>query len=120
MGKGGGERIFDVEKEIEYRANYNPAPIKRMLGLDGSQPMTTLPIFEKIRLGQMLQRADYLSSEEVIALRQQIPVEENPFEKKHCSEHGVWYHDAFGCMHHDHTDPHHTDLPPIDRVCKAG
>ena len=112
-------KIESLGDKIEYKGSYNPSPIKRMLGLEnGLQINVSIPSWEKLRLGLMLQRANYLTSDEIIILRDQIPHEDNPWEKRGCQRHGEWYHDAFGCMHHEHIDGKRSDRRPIDRAPK--
>ena len=102
-----------VELDVEYRGKFNPEPSRMLLCLDTDRK-STLPPIEQIRLGNLLLRGGYLFAHDLIKLRREISTEDNPQEKRVCVKHGEWYHDSFGCLHHDHTNPHPTDRPPID------
>lgn len=122
----------ELEPAISYKATFDTGKIRQMLGLkDNSGIVNNLPCIEIIRLANLLNREDKLKPEEIaqirrsikpediVQLRKLIPYSDNPWEIKQCKTHGEWYHDKlFGCMHHDHTDPHHSDVPPAEKVCK--
>jgi hypothetical protein len=112
--------LQDIEKNFIYNANFDKENVRRFLNLDGERSMIggKLPVWEVIRLAEMLERGGDLTGKDVETLRSSISREDNPFEKKICSKHGEWYHDVFGCMHHDHIKPPQIDKPPGDKVCK--
>lgn len=105
---------------FEYKSVCNVSRIREFLHLDKEESSygKLPPLFEQARLSGILERHGALSSEDKIILRKRFKPEENPLRRDICETHGDWYHDAFGCMHHDHTDTHHSDLPPAYRVCK--
>lgn len=113
--------IEDEEIVFQYNSNFDDSRVRRLLELDSedrNHKNKYITPGERIRLGLLLQRVNKLTPDDVEKLRSEVSIGDNPIEKKECPVHGEWYHDAFGCLHHDHTNPHPSDQPPIDKVCK--
>jgi len=121
-----GIEIESLEKKIKvnflYRGDFDPEPLRNILGFNGQKPVLKFPIEERLRELQLLTRGGYLRKGELALFRGQLTKEENPpdgWEIKRCPDHGNTYHDVVGCMHHEHDDGvKHSDLPPIDRAYK--
>jgi hypothetical protein len=59
-----------VEKAFNYRSEFNPKPVRNMLGLDGNPPSKLVlrnPL-EKMRLANLLYRSGYLTIRDISAL----------------------------------------------------
>lgn len=114
---GNKKPLEDLGHGITYNPNFDMGNLRRFLGLDGHNGIY-LNIQERKRQFQMLVRNDGLRDGDLETLRAGTPKKDNPYKKRVCPTHGMWYHDAFGCMHHDHSHPGSRDSSRIDKVCK--
>jgi len=112
--------LEELERRFIYSdKNVDVKSVRTTIGLDfngSGQINPNLPIEEKVRQYSLLKRLGALRDGDLEAFRSSTKHEENPWQIKNCPEHGAWYHDVFGCMHHEHTDGLHSDLPPMDKA----
>lgn len=57
----------NLDRLFKYRGEFNPIPIRAMLGLD-NHPEKKMPPCEIERLANLLNRSEYISPEEIRAL----------------------------------------------------
>jgi len=103
-----GERVVgrvdleDLERKFVYRGEFDPAFIRRQLGLDGHNGAKLSEVEER-RLATMLLRHDYLSPADLVLLNGRVePLPE--FSRGVCPVHGEGYFENYGlsCAHVDH------------------